>query len=61
MEFAKKILKMSSPLRSIIFSNFWHFSYLLLLFLTCRCSRQKHGELQKFYYAISLQYLVSRQ
>jgi len=47
--------KMSSPLRSSNFAKFWHFSYLLLLFLTCGYSRQKHIELQKLAWAISLQ------
>jgi len=32
--------KMSSPLQSWNYANFRHFSYLLMLFLTCRYNRQ---------------------
>jgi len=39
--FLKIFQKFLSPLRSWIFSNFWHFSYLLWLFLICKYSRQR--------------------
>jgi len=48
--------KMSSPPPSWFFSNFWHFSYLLWLFVTCRYSRQKARWIIEILLSISLQY-----
>jgi len=46
LQILKKVL---SPLRRWNFANFRHFSYLLMLFLTCRYNRQKYVELKKFH------------
>ena len=54
------IKKESSSLLSWIFSNFWHFSDLFSLFLTCKYNKQKIVELWKFHHFVSLLNSVSR-
>jgi len=44
------IFQKMSSLQVETFLNFWHFSYLLWLFLICKYNRQKkHVKLQNFY------------
>ena len=69
MERIRKISRLPPPWKSFcgrpcfwleVFSNFWHFSDVFWLFLTCKCNKQKIFELWKFLSTISLQYSKSR-
>jgi len=45
--FCRNFLKISSSLLTWIFSNFWHFSDMFWLFLTCKYNKHKIVELYK--------------
>ena len=59
--FLKKFKKCHHHFEVEFFWNFWLYTYLLLLFLICRCSRQQiRWTIQKFSLSIPLQYSKSQ-